>query len=48
MLVCKCNFVLLTLHVSNSAVTKIAITIYTIFVAAMISLSSLAAPLTMP
>jgi len=48
MLVCKCNFVLLTSDVSNSAVAKIAIKIYMIADAAMFSVSSLATHLTMP
>jgi len=48
MLVCKCNFMLLTSDVSNSAVAKIAITIYMLFDAAMIFLTTLTADLTMP
>jgi len=48
MLVCKCNFVLLTSDVSKSAVAKIAIRMYMTVEPAMISPTTLTARLTMP
>lgn len=44
MVVCKCNIVLLTSDFPNSAVAKIAITIYLIVDPAMFSLSFISSP----